>query len=91
MRIITAVFAIAFGLIVLLGYFVPLAQLANLRLLFIDWAIIIAGMAVLVGIYNLVAVQMEKIRTRQKGSIYGALLVLALIITFFGLGVIART
>jgi hypothetical protein len=53
----------------------------------LDWAIIIAAMAVLIGIYNLVAVQMEKMRTRQKGGTYGVILVIALIITF-GLGLI---
>lgn len=57
MRIFTAAFAIAAGFIVLLGYFFP-AQLESLRLLLVDWAIVIAGMAVLVGIFNLVAVQM---------------------------------
>ena len=87
MRVFTAVFAIASGVIVLLGYFFPIAQLDQLRLRLIDWAIIIAGMAVLVGIFNLVAVQMEKIRARQKGSIYGALLVLSLVMTF-GLGLV---
>lgn len=87
MRVFTAVFAIASGVIVLLGYFFPIAQLDQLRLQLIDWAIMIAGMAVLVGIFNLVAVQMEKIRARQKGSIYGALLVLSLVITF-GLGLV---
>ena len=86
MRILTAAFAIAAGLIVLLGYFYP-NQLAALRLVLIDWAIIIAGMAVLVGIFNLAAVQMEKIRGRQRGSTYGALLVISLIVTF-GLGLI---
>lgn len=87
MRVFTAVFAIASGVIVLLGYFLPIPQLDQLRLQLIDWAIIIAGMAALIGIYNLVAVQMEKIRARQKGSIYGVLLVLSLVITF-GLGLI---
>jgi hypothetical protein len=87
MRVFTAVFAIASGVIVLLGYFFPIAQLDQLRLQLIDWAIIIAGMAVLIGIYNLVAVQMEKIRTRQKGSLYGVLLILSLILTF-GLGLV---
>lgn len=86
MRILTAAFAIASGLIVLLGYFYP-DQLAALRLVLIDWAIIIAGMAVLVGIFNLAAVQMEKIRARQRGGAYGALLVISLIVTF-GLGLI---
>lgn len=87
MRVFTAVFAIASGVIVLLGYFFPIARLDQLRLQLIDWAIIIAGMAVLIGIYNLVAVQMEKIRARQKGSLYGILLILSLILTF-GLGLV---
>ena len=87
MRVFTAVFAIASGVIVLLGYFFPIAQLDQLRLQLIDWAIIIAGMAVLIGIYNLIAVQMEKIRMRQKGSLYGVLLILSLILTF-GLGLV---
>jgi hypothetical protein len=73
-------------LIVLLGYFYPV-QLESFRIVLLDWAIIIAAMAVLIGIYNLIAVQMEKIRTRQKGGTYGVILVIALIITF-GLGLI---
>jgi hypothetical protein len=86
MRVFTAAFAIAAGIIVLLGYFYP-TQLESLRLVLVDWAIIIAGMAVLVGIFNLIAVQMEKIRMGQKGGFYGVLLVISLIITF-GLGLI---
>lgn len=88
MRIITAVLAIASGLIVLLGYFFP-DQLSGLRGLLIDWAVIIAGMAVLVGVANLVFVQMEKVRSRNKNGIYGALLVISLIITF-GLGLVFK-
>ncbi len=84
--ILSAIAAISAGMIVLLGYFISIDPLPDLRLLLIDWGIVIAGMAVLVGIFNLVAVQMEKIRTRQKGGLYGALLVLSLIVTFgFGL------
>jgi len=84
--VVSAIAAISAGIIVLLGYFVSIAPLPDLRLLLTDWSILIAGMAVLVGIFNLVAVHMEKIRTRKKGSAYGALLVLSLIITFgFGL------
>ena len=88
MRVITAVLAIASGVIVLMGYFLPeFTMLDQLRLILTDWAIIIAGMAVLVGIINLVSVQMEKVRKQQKGGMYGALLVLALIVTF-GLGLV---
>jgi hypothetical protein len=86
MRVVTAAFAIAAGVIVLLGYFFP-EQLGPLRILLLDWAVVIAAMAVLVGIYNLAAVQMEKFRAGQKGGVYGILLVISLLITF-GLGVI---
>lgn len=88
MRIITVVLAIASGSIVLLGYFFP-DQLSGLRSLLIDWAVIIAGMAVLVGVANLVFVQMEKVRAREKNGLYGALLVISLIITF-GLGLVFK-
>ena len=86
MRVFTAAFAIASGLIVLLGYFVPVEPLLRFRLVLTDWAIVIAGFAVLIGVFNLISVHMEKVRSRQKGSLYGALLVISLIITFgFGL------
>mgnify|MGYP003502726693 CR=1 FL=1 len=87
MRVLTAVIAMASGLIVLLGYFYPLDALTQLRIMLTDWAVIIAAMAVLVGIANLVFVQMDKIRKREKNSIYGALLILSLIATF-GLGLV---
>lgn len=85
--VFSTIFAISAGVIVLLGYFVPASPFPQLRSMLIDWTIVIAGMAVLVGIFNLVAVQMERIRTKQKGSSYGAILVLALIVTF-GLGLL---
>ena len=87
MRVLTAAIAMASGLIVLLGYFYPVEMLTNLRILLTDWAVIIAAMAVLVGILNLVFVQMEKIRSRQKNGMYGGLLVVSLIVTF-GLGLL---
>lgn len=87
MRVLATVLAIASGLIVLLGYFFPVEPLLGLRLQLTNWAMIIAAMAVLVGIVNLVSVQMEKIRTRQKGAAYGGVLVLSLVITF-GLGLV---
>jgi hypothetical protein len=86
MHVVTAAFAIAAGVIVLLGYFFP-DQLGPLRILLLDWAVVIAGMAVLIGIGNLAAVQMEKFRAGQKGGVYGILLVISLLLTF-GLGVV---
>jgi hypothetical protein len=86
MRLVTAAFAIAAGVIVLLGYFFP-DPLGSFRVVLLDWAVIIAGMAVLVGIFNLAAVHMERFRAGQKGGAYSILLVISLLITFFGLGV----
>jgi hypothetical protein len=83
MRVFTAALAIASGVIVLLGYFVDLPLLNEIRLVLTDWAIVIAGTAVLVGILNLVAVQMEKIRTKQKNSVYGIFLIFSLVVTLF--------
>jgi hypothetical protein len=48
----------------------------------LDWGVVIAGMAVLIGIFNLVAVQMEKFRSGQKGGMYGLLLILSMAVTF---------
>jgi len=81
MRILTAAIAMASGLIVLLGYFYPLEVLTQLRIMLTDWAVILAAMAVLVGVANLIFVQMEKIRKREKNSIYGVLMIAALLAT----------
>jgi hypothetical protein len=80
-RLLATAFAIAFGLIVLLGYFIPLPIFAYLRQEIILWAIILAAFGVLVGVANLLAVHLEKIRRRQRGYIYSLLLVLSLVIT----------
>jgi len=87
MRILTAAIAMASGLIVLLGYLYPLEMLTQIRGTLTDWAVIIAGVAVLVGVLNLIFVQLEKIRSRQKNSIYGVLLIVSLLGTF-GLGLV---
>jgi hypothetical protein len=84
MRIFTAVIAIAAGVLILGGYFTP--ALADVQTLLLNWAIILAGVAALVGIFNLTVVHTDKIRRGEKGSIYSALLVIGLIATFlFGM------
>ena len=78
MRIIAAGVAIAVGLLVLLGYFVPVESLLQVRLLLVEWAIIMAAVAVLVGVFNLLGVHWNKIRARQKGGAYSILLIVSL-------------
>lgn len=82
MRVVTAAFAIAISFIVLLGFFLPIPVLMSLRNVLTDWAVVISAVAVLVGIFNLVAVHFEKIRARQKGSVLGLILVVSLLGTF---------
>lgn len=84
MRVLTAVIAIAAGALILSGYFFP--ALADVQTLLLNWAIILAGFAALVGIFNLIAVHTDKIRRGEKGSVYSALLVIGLVATLsFGM------
>ena len=87
MRVLTAIIAIAVGILVLLGYFLP--QAAVLQIVLLDWAIILAGTAALIGIFNLVSVHADKIRRRAKDSIYSAMLIMGLFVTFV-LGVVLK-
>jgi len=84
MRVLTAIIAITVGILVLLGYFLP--QAAIFQVILLDWAIILAGTAALIGIFNLVTVHADKIRRRDKNAIYSAMLIIGLFATFtFGL------
>ena len=87
MRVITAVIAIAFGILVLCGYFFP--AFAVLQTYLLNWAIILAGVAALAGIFNLFSVHADKVRRGEKGGVYSALLVISLVAAF-SLGIILR-
>lgn len=80
MRVITAVIAIAAGILILGGYFFP--ALADVQTLLLNWAIILASTAALIGIFNLVSVHADKLRRQEKGSLYSALLLISLVVTF---------
>ena len=81
MRYFIAAIAVASGLLVLVGYFLP--ALANVEMILLNWAMILAGAAMFLGIFNLISVHSEKIRHREKGNLYSALLLIALLGTFF--------
>jgi hypothetical protein len=88
MRVVTAVIAIAAGVLVLAGYFLQgiFPALASVQALLLNWAILLTGMAALAGIFNLIFVHTDKIRLREKGSIYSAVLVIGLVSTLlFGM------
>lgn len=75
-----AVIAIAAGVLVLLGYFFP-DLLGWLRAILLQWAIILAAFALIVGILNLFSVHLKKVQKKQPGAVYSLVLVLALVIT----------
>ena len=84
--------AIASGVFVLSGYFFgqtadgQASLLTDIRLTMLNWAIILAGFAVFIGILNLCQVHFKKIQAKQKGGVYSLLLVISLVATFlFGL------
>lgn len=80
-RPVAAAIAIAVGLIILIGTFVPIPLLAAVRLEFIQWAVILTGVAALVGIGNLFSIHFQKVRYREKGSVYSVALLAAMLAT----------
>jgi hypothetical protein len=87
-RTVAAAIAMSVGLIILLGYFFPSSLLVSVRLELVQWAVILAGVAVLVGIGNLFSVHYQKVRRREKGSVYSIVLLVAMLATLF-VGVVA--
>jgi hypothetical protein len=84
--------AIASGVLVLAGYFfVQKADgqpslLIDIRLTLLNWAIILAGFAIFIGILSMFQVHFKKIQKKEKGSVYSLLLIISLAATFlFGL------
>lgn len=81
-----AVIAIVVGGLVLLGYLVPLI-FDGARQLLVQWAVILAGFALLVGVFNLLSVHWNKIKTDPKSGVYSGALLISLIITVILVGI----
>ncbi len=71
--------AMAFGGVVLAGYFVEWQTLLELRLLFMRWAILLSATALLLGILNLLAAHLHKVNLQESGWPYSALLIVILL------------
>lgn len=71
--------AISFGLLILLGLFVP--ELLDLRNQVLNWAILLAAFALLLGLFNLFQVHFHRIRQREK-ALYSFVLIVTMAITF---------
>ena len=73
--------AIAVGLIVLAGYLFPVPAFSGLQMVLLQWAAILAGVALLVGMVNLSQYHWHNIRKRQKAG-GSAVLLISLWATF---------
>ncbi len=78
---IWAAVAIGTGLLVLLGYFIELQVLVGLRLLLLQWAVLLAAAALLVGLFNLLSVHWSKVSLQEVGWPYSAILILFFLVT----------
>ena len=84
-----AAIAIALGLVVLLGYFIPadtgtssLSTLLVLRSWIIGWAVTLAGFATQVAIIGLVIVHWQKLRARRNPDRYSFFMLVAFVLVF---------
>lgn len=76
---VSTAIAISFGLLVLLGIFIP--DLADFRNRILNWAMLLAAMALLLGLLNLAQVHWQRVRGREK-PVYSAALIIAMVVTF---------
>jgi hypothetical protein len=83
--------AISVGLIVLLGYFINIGTLINLRQILLHWAVILAAVALIVGVLNLLSVHLKKVTHREKGAGYSLVIVSSLLITILVVGISGMT
>jgi hypothetical protein len=83
-RLIALIFAVATGILTLLGFFIP--SLAGVKNLLLGWAMILAGVATLVGVFNLVLVHGTRIHNKERGAGGSVVLLVSLFATLmFGL------
>jgi hypothetical protein len=86
-----AAIAIAFGLVVLTGYFVDEPTVIALREIVLRWSVILAAVALLVGLWNLAAVHWGRFSSGKPGGIYSLITLAAMLATILIAGVFGPT
>jgi hypothetical protein len=71
--------AIAFGLLILASFFIP--DLLELRALILSWCILLAAIALLLGLVNLFQVHFRRIQANNR-PVYSFVLLAAMLVTF---------
>jgi hypothetical protein len=84
--VLPAAVAIGVGLVTLIGLLTPIPLLIGVRLVMVDWAAVLAGLALLLGVLNLLLVHMRKVQAGSKGWSYSLVVVAtAVVVLFLGL------
>jgi len=86
---ISVAIAIAFGGIVLLGYFIDAPLLRTMTDVFLQYAAILAAVALIIGLVNLFTVHWRKVARGEKGNLYSVIVLISfgittLVVAFFG-------
>lgn len=76
---VSAAIAIGVGIVVLAGYFIP--AITNIRFALLRTGLVLAAVALLVGIINLLSVHFNKMGSDNENSGYSLILVIALLLT----------
>ena len=79
--------AIGVGMVVLLGYFLQVDLLINVRIVLLEWGTILVGIALLVGVINLFNVHLNKVLSEDNPNRYNSIALLSgLILTLVVVG-----
>jgi len=80
-NIVWAAAAVGSGIFVLLGYFIDYEVILTLRLILMRWSVLLAAVALFLGLFNLLTVHWSKVSEQEKGWPFSALLILAFLVT----------
>ncbi len=82
-RILPLAIAIATGTVVLVDLFVDAPYLDPAGAILVEWVVILAAFALLLGLLNVMAHHLRRVRRQAEGWLYSSLLLLALAVVLF--------
>ncbi|MFP4343961.1 MAG: hypothetical protein ACLFU8_04615 [Anaerolineales bacterium] len=80
-RVFSTAVALLFGLIVLLGIFLPDTFFQVLRVLFLDWVVVVAAFALVLALFHLLRVHLVRLGRRGKGWDVSLLIIASMLLT----------
>jgi len=82
-RVITTTVAISAGILVLAGYFLQTSSAQAVRLLLLRWTMILAAVALFLGLFNLIwSVHWNRVVDQESGWFYSSLVIVFFLATF---------